>query len=276
MRARQVYYFSEKERDTNIFDDSVPIRVNATGIEYFYAPFRQHDIRRDYGLVYVVNGEMFFETDGVVSGLKKGEFSIGKPAGKLTYYGSDYDFLHYYWLNFTGYDVENFIKRMGLQPETKYFVGEKAEFEKCFQTLFKEFSILDALTLTRMEAALSLLFSAFSREVHNKSKTTLASVEYIHKNYNKEISMEALAAMENFSYSHFYAVFKEFTGLSPSDYITRQRMNSACFYLAGTEHTIAEVAALVGYADPCYFSRIFKKKIGISPHQYRAFGKNKQ
>lgn len=275
MRVRQVYYYSETERNAHFVDNSVPLRINGTGAEYFYAPFLQNDVSKVYGLVYVLNGEMFFKKEGEIKILKKGELSIGDVSGKRVYYGSDCDFLHYYWLDFTGYDAENFIKRMGFQTEAKYFVGEKVEFEECFHALFKEFAIRDALTMTRMEAATALLFSAFARAVHNKSKTTLASVEYIHKNYNKEIDMEMLAAMENFSYPHFFSVFKAFTGVSPSEYITRQRMNSACFYLAGTEHTIAEVASLVGYADPCYFSRIFKKKIGISPHQYRAFGKNK-
>lgn len=273
MKARQAYYFSGTDRDAHFVDDSVPLRINGTGVEYFYAPFLQNSVSTAYGIVYILNGEMFFKSDGKVRTLKKGELSIGGARGIRTYYGSDCDFLHYYWLNFTGYDAENFIKKMGLQPGTSYFVGEKVEFEECFHALFKEFATRDALTMTRMEAATALLLSAFSREIHNKSKTTLASVEYIHKNYNKDIDMEELAAMENFSYPHFFTVFKAFTGVSPSEYITRQRMNSACFYLAGTDYSVAEVATLVGYTDPCYFSRIFKKKIGISPNQYRSYGK---
>jgi AraC-like DNA-binding protein len=68
---------------------------------------------------------------------------------------------------------------------------------------------------------------------------------------------------------HFARVFKQQTGLNPIRWLEARRMAAARQYLSSTSQTIGEIAAAVGYADPFYFSRVFRKYYGQSPRQYR-------
>lgn len=68
---------------------------------------------------------------------------------------------------------------------------------------------------------------------------------------------------------HFARVFKQQTGLNPTRWLEERRMEAARQYLSGTSKTISEVAEAVGYADPFYFSRVFRKYYGHAPRHYR-------
>ncbi|MDR1444393.1 MAG: helix-turn-helix transcriptional regulator, partial [Treponema sp.] len=63
--------------------------------------------------------------------------------------------------------------------------------------------------------------------------------------------------------------FKEETGKNISDAVADFRLQEACRLLGETERKINQVAALVGYESPAYFSRIFRQKYGVSPQEYR-------
>ena len=62
---------------------------------------------------------------------------------------------------------------------------------------------------------------------------------------------------------------KELTGMSPIDYLTTVRINRACFLLRNSSNNINEIAYSVGYSDPKYFSRVFKRTMGVTPTQYK-------
>ena len=68
---------------------------------------------------------------------------------------------------------------------------------------------------------------------------------------------------------HFARVFKEQTGLNPTRWLEERRMEAARQYLSGTSKNVSEIAAAVGYADPFYFSRVFRKYYGHAPRHYR-------
>ena len=97
----------------------------------------------------------------------------------------------------------------------------------------------------------------------------LEAITYIHQNFKSRIDVEQLAEMEHMSGTVFREVFHRHTGVSPNEYIIRQRMSAACRMLLQTGENVGAVAAAVGYQDPFYFSRIFKKKVGMTPGEYR-------
>jgi AraC family transcriptional regulator of arabinose operon len=71
---------------------------------------------------------------------------------------------------------------------------------------------------------------------------------------------------------HFERVFKQETGVTPMRWVEERRMEAARQYLSGTSKTVAEIAAAVGYPDPFYFSRVFRKHYGHPPLRYRKLG----
>lgn len=113
------------------------------------------------------------------------------------------------------------------------------------------------------------------KELHRKEtevKQTSVAVQvitYIQEYYVEPITLDSLAEVFNFSAYHLSSLFKEYTGMSPIDYLIRFRLERATELLMTTEASVGEIAASVGYKDVYYFSRIFKKRKDVSPAHFR-------
>ena len=94
-------------------------------------------------------------------------------------------------------------------------------------------------------------------------------IAYIREEYYRPLSLEQLAAYFNFSPKYISNLVKAQTGKSYTDYLTDLRISHAVELLVRTNMEIKEIAAAVGYEDQQYFHRIFKKKTGQTPTQYR-------
>jgi len=95
------------------------------------------------------------------------------------------------------------------------------------------------------------------------------SVQYMTQHLNQPLQVAVLAAQAKISPSHYFALFKRQTGCPPIDYFIRLRMQRARELLESTSSTVKEIAGLLGYNDPFYFSRLFKSVNQISPTHYR-------
>ena len=85
----------------------------------------------------------------------------------------------------------------------------------------------------------------------------------------KNFSMEDIAQMCNISSVYFRRMFKEFMGVSPSQYRIQKRIEKAKMLLEYGEHSIESIAQDLGYIDTSYFIKQFKEKVGLTPHEYR-------
>jgi AraC-like DNA-binding protein len=72
---------------------------------------------------------------------------------------------------------------------------------------------------------------------------------------------------------HFASLFRHQTGMAPIEYFIHLRIRGACRLLDTTTLTVREIGYRVGYEDPYYFSRMFRKLMGLSPRQYRELRK---
>lgn len=95
------------------------------------------------------------------------------------------------------------------------------------------------------------------------------SLRYMMENLNQPMKVPALSAMVGLSESSFFALFKSATGLTPIDFLIRTRMQRAGELLAETTLQIKQIAAMLGYDDQFYFSRLFKSVHGVAPREYR-------
>lgn len=101
------------------------------------------------------------------------------------------------------------------------------------------------------------------------NKNMIQIADYINKNYSTKISLSFLA--EKFSLSKYYLckLFKKSIGFTFSDFLNNVRITEAKKMLETTDLKVAEIASKTGYNDIAYFSRVFKKNMGISPLKYR-------
>lgn len=106
------------------------------------------------------------------------------------------------------------------------------------------------------------------REVKAGGLTSRAR-EFIKANYAKPITLEDVAREINVSPQYLSKLFKEETGENFIDYLTGLRIRIAKTLLEGDEGRVKEICYSIGYSDPNYFSRIFKKIVGTTPTEYR-------
>lgn len=116
--------------------------------------------------------------------------------------------------------------------------------------------------------------SAACRDVvQSKEKQSSSSVErakaYIAERYNKDISLDDVSKEVDISPYYFSKLFKEETGENFIEYLTAVRINRAKQLIAGSDMSMKEICTEVGYSDPNYFSRIFKKNVGVTPTEYK-------
>ena len=102
------------------------------------------------------------------------------------------------------------------------------------------------------------------------SKHAVSSARaFMWNNYARKLSLEEIASHAHLNPQYFSVLFKRETGESVVDYLTNLRIEQAKTLLKETLLPINELAQTVGYEDPDYFSRVFRKRCGISPRQYR-------
>lgn len=95
-----------------------------------------------------------------------------------------------------------------------------------------------------------------------------ATREFLESHYTDDISLEDMATQVNISPQYFSKLIKKTTGFNFIDWLSMLRVKKAKELLTNTNLTVKEVCFMVGYKDPNYFSRIFKKRLGITPSEY--------
>ncbi len=230
-------------------------------------------------LIYCDAGRGWFEIDGERQPLGSRQ-ALLIPGGKPHRYGAEADdpwTIH--WVHFGGtvaaaYNV--------LLPKDEYVIPVarptseelKRMFEKAFLTISTGWNIRTMVLVSHiLRYQLGLIFfegpklwGATSRViVHDLS----ASLQFMREHLTRPLSLRALARRAGISPSRFSALFKEQTGVSPIEHHIRLRMQAACHLLDTTAMSIKEIAGHLGYDDPYYFSRIFRKVTGSSPAAYR-------
>ncbi|WP_314588060.1 AraC family transcriptional regulator [Paenibacillus terrigena] len=95
------------------------------------------------------------------------------------------------------------------------------------------------------------------------------AVTFIQERFREELSLEDVADHVHLNPHYFSKVFKQQTGETFIDYVTRLRIDKAKALIKERQYSLKEVCYFVGYKDPNYFSRVFKKVIGVSPTEYR-------
>lgn len=120
-----------------------------------------------------------------------------------------------------------------------------------------------------------LLLTPFMETLEESQNTGLVNrrlrevFTYIHDNIHRHIRLEELAELVSLNAVYFSNLFSELTGMRPTEYMTKHRVERAYVMLLTTGYNISEIADMLGFANTAHFSRTFKKYQGLSPRQYR-------
>ena len=141
----------------------------------------------------------------------------------------------------------------------------------------KQTAILNILrTNNKDELKIQFLryLSDISEEIENQKKTDSDGsipivLDYLNNNYSLDISLNDVAKNVNLSYTYLSKVFKDEIGKSFVDYLTELRIEKSMKLLANQNLSIKEICQKIGYNDPNYYSKAFKKVTGMTPTEYR-------
>lgn len=101
-------------------------------------------------------------------------------------------------------------------------------------------------------------------------RSTINKIEqYIRSNLTGDLSLAAIAAQIYVNPSYLSAMYHKATGTTLSHYIQKQRITRAIYLFYNTTMSVAEVAAAVGFRDPNYFSKVFRRETGYPPQEYQ-------
>jgi AraC-like DNA-binding protein len=232
--------------------------------------------RQDWQLLYVAGGKAhFYLADGERT-LKEGEAFIYPPGQPQRYRYFLHEKPDIYWLHFTGEKAQALLDKTGLPSLAAFCPGFHGNMILLFDRIIRELQQNGLYGKELASAYAQALFYLLSRGMSEKSlqkdaagPEILKAVEWMHKHPEESSPMTEYAQRANMSLSTFIRRFRAHTGVPPQRYVTRLRMTNARELMDSTTLPIADIARLVGYDNPLYFSRMFKKETGMSPRAYR-------
>lgn len=116
---------------------------------------------------------------------------------------------------------------------------------------------------------LSLFIANASKKYSSKDPRIKLALKFINENTDRAITVDETARQACLSTNHFIRQFKEEIGITPAQFIIEKKMMRAKLALATESTPVNEIAYSLGYDDPSYFTRLFKRHVGKSPKQFR-------
>lgn len=234
--------------------------------------------RLDYQLLYIVSGKTHFYFRGKERIVTAGHMVLIQPRQeqKYDYFGEEKP--EVYWVHFTGSNVKNILRKYKIPlDDPVFYSGVSSAYANLFKEMINELQTCRTGFQELLEMYLRQIFLIIQRSREEQkpiaSSYLLEEMEYarryFNEHYNEPINIEEYAQARGMSVSWFMRNFKQVTAKSPMQYILAIRINNAVSLLETTDYNVTEISAIVGYDNPLYFSRIFKKQKGVSPSDYR-------
>lgn len=172
-----------------------------------------------------------------------------------------------------------FIDSLFSQAEhEEYIYFEKtpsSHVEFLMQSLLEEYILEKPGYRAAMQSYLSLIFTELRRyDVYHSGKPDMADINFpailsYVSDHLEDVTLNSLAEHFHYTPAHLSALMKRYLGQSFSSLLGELRLDKAASYLKNTSISIDSIVELLGYYDRSYFNRVFKKKYGCSPNQYR-------
>lgn len=226
-------------------------------------------IREYYLIHYILTGKGCFERAGTTYNLTHGNLFLIRPR-ELTFYKADMETpWNYVWIGFHGALASKLI-------EETYFNNNPTIYSPGCESIFKDMMRAEKMNQTAELYLCGKIFElfAFLKEMMSeKNQQSLNYAQraehYIQSNYMNKLSITGIAKMLGIDRRYLFRVFTEYTGMSPMQYLVNYKLEKAAQLLMQCDVTVSEAARSCGYSDTFNFSKMFKKKHGVSPSGYK-------
>jgi AraC-like DNA-binding protein/mannose-6-phosphate isomerase-like protein (cupin superfamily) len=241
---------------------------------------RPHGLTKLIVFIHCIDGEGWIKIQDKVITLKMGEaFFI--PTGITHSYGASKNKpWSIYWMHIAGNKKNDLIHLCNQKSDHDIIkVVYSEERMTLFHQIMEIFS--KGFSLSNLQLANLILphylgtflsadsFNGLSAESYGEDNMVNDAIKFMQQNLNRQVTIEDMAKHVGKSSSFFFKKFKKDTGYSPIAYFNFLKIQLACQFIHAHTLTISEIGTKIGIDDPYYFSRLFKKLMGVSPRQYR-------
>ncbi len=235
-------------------------------------------------LIMCLDGNGYVVVNEKRSQLRAGELLIIPRNCRHTYWAAEDEPWSIYWMHFRGQDSSYYVDRIP-QVAEPVAIDQAAQseatrlFRDCLETLEGGYSLPTLIYAAQSAKHILsvLLFRNSVLPMKQRSESQRldcdAVIEYMRSRLHEAVRLEVFAREAGLSVSHFSEMFRDQVHQSPMSYFTQLKIRAACRLLDLSGKSVKVVAMETGYSDPYYFSRVFKKVMGISPDKYRAIKK---
>lgn len=226
-----------------------------------------------YVLIFMLRNRLYFSEDGAPVTLEKNEWYLQTPnlkqEGLIGCPSPEYFYIHF--------SVDDAQIPPDSGSEQVFYIPLRGVFEQ--EYLLPQFTQLDELyrkfpwdVLGQQAAFLNILYHISQKRPGNikkKSNLTYDIMDYLHKEFDKPFSMDALSKKFNYSKDYISRKLKRETGYTPFSYMQAIRLQTAKELLSNTDYSIDRIAKQIGYCDVSQFYKAFKGNTGKPPGQWR-------
>lgn len=244
----------------------------------YYFDWEKGRVLDEFQLVYISNGHGTFEAEDVKEiKLEAGTVFVLFPNVWHRYHPSPDTGWEEFWVGFKGTYAEYLMQQNCFKKSSPFVhIGFNAEvlnvFIQLIETVKHEGAAYYQLSSCLITQLLGLVYSsAIMTDVPRQNKNKLVHVARykMHEQINTNLDIEKLASELNVGYTWFRKAFKDAMGVAPGQYHLNIRIEKACKLLRETDLTATEISYQLGFESEFYFSRIFKKKVGMPPRKFR-------
>ena len=254
-------------------DSPYPLKEHPSG---YYFNAEKGRVLREYQLVYITKGRGLFSSDSTPERqVCKGRLMVLFPGQWHTYYPLRQTGWTEYYIGFEGPAIDTIVGDAFLSQERQILeVGINEELVSLFSRAL-EVAEADKISAQQYLSGIVLHMIGMILSISKNKVFEMSDVDQ--KIEQAKILMnenpEELAMRLNISYSWFRRVFKEYTGYAPAKYFQELKLRKAKQMLVGTSQSVKEISFFLGFQSTEYFFSFFKKRTGLTPLEYRSFGR---
>jgi len=252
-------------------DETSPLAFRIFGYERYKPGKRVVRSVRPYIVRYVVGGRGQF--NGMP--LARGDCYLSVPGQKYIIESDVEEPMVHYWFELIGSKAPLYVERIFGTAQPKIIrLTDMAPYEATFFDLFFRDQSHRKLS-TYLYSVFFDLLSLHQNEQEESSAISspmtmyLEAVDYIESHLNRQIKVTDLCERLHIVPDYLYKIFKRYSGMSTQEYIASSKMHVAAILLASHEHSIADIAEMVGYADQGQLTKAFRRIYDMTPSAYR-------
>lgn len=259
--------------------ETIDTKIDTFYTGTFSAPFQKNQIPHKHSfleIMFIDEGQGTIVVNGVEYFAKKNDIVLYFPNNMHKEYSEINHPMH---AMFFGVKYTDSLKKMFEKCHPSYVFDSKQEaplFLKLFKILIdeskgEELPYSDKITncIVKTIVLKILQISINDKEEAKSNEFVKTMVDYLDQHYLEEISLDKYYKELPFSKYYISRLFKSCMGTTPVNYIITKRMEKARILLNETNMKIMDIANEVGYKDIYYFTKLFKKEIGVAPTSYR-------